>query len=120
MEALTRPGLGALCSRQDEEGDEGEKGSLGLGECSLHVTTALHSNALRIMRGHPKLHYHNLLDMRSLRKEISESWGALAATRSLLAELELDSADVRDIDYLLSPPRSTVHRITPRKMQAWE
>lgn len=74
--------------------EEDEKGGLGLGECSLHVTTALHSTALQTMRGHPDLHYHNLLDMRSLRKEISESWGALAATRSLLAELKLDPADV--------------------------
>eukprot|EP01043_Picozoa_sp_COSAG02_P041714 COSAG02_NODE_3481_length_6671_cov_12.360012_6_plen_704_part_00 len=74
--------------------EEDEKGELGLGECSLHVTTALHSRALQTMRGHPNLHYHNLLDMRSLRKEISESWGALAATRSLLAELNVDPADV--------------------------
>lgn len=77
---------------------EDEKGALGLGECSLHVTTALYSKALQTMRGHPKLHYHNLLDMRSLRKEISESWGALASTRSLLAELDLNPADVRSTD----------------------
>lgn len=75
--------------------DEDAKGRLGLGECSLHVTSALYSEAMRVMRSHPKLHYHNLLDMRSLRKEISESWGALAATRSLLDELNLDPADVR-------------------------
>jgi hypothetical protein len=75
--------------------EEDEKGVAGTGECSLHVTTALHSDALRTMREHPDLHYHNLLEMRSLRKEISESWGALAATRSMLAELNMDPADVR-------------------------
>lgn len=96
--SLRCPVCGAAVRRRmkiDFLEEEDEKGGLGLGECSLHVTTALHSKAVQTMRCHPKLHYHNLLDMRSLRKEISESWGALVAARSLLDELQLDPADVR-------------------------
>ena len=46
------------------------------------------------MRTHPHHHYHSLLGMRSLRKEVSETGAVLAATRLLMLELGLDARDM--------------------------
>jgi hypothetical protein len=43
---------------------------------------------------HPHHHYHALLNMRSLRKEASESWALVASVRSILEELALDPSEV--------------------------
>jgi hypothetical protein len=61
---------------------------------SRYVSNFLQSNGLRRMRSHPHHHYHSLLETRQLHKEVSESWGLLAAVHDLIAELQVDPRDL--------------------------
>ena len=60
---------------------------------SRHVTEFLASNALRSMRAHPQHHYHSILNMRSLQKEVSESWALVSSVRDVFKELNIDPSE---------------------------
>jgi hypothetical protein len=61
---------------------------------SRYVTEFLASDALHTMRTHPQHHYHSILNMRSLQKEVSESWALVVCVREIFKELGVDPSQV--------------------------